>query len=615
MKIGVIGAGSSGLTTIKQLRDEGHAVVCFEKNSDIGGIWYRHDEDDTEMKAFDDMMLTISMKIMSFSDFMVEDRVFATRQKYFEYLQAYADKFELRSYIQFGSVVESVQRTDNGWAVRVTHNGRKTEHLLDAVAICTGPFKTPNLTVPDLENFDGEVIHSSRYRNNRQFEEQRVLVVGLAESGADIVRQVSDVSASCTLSIQSRSFLFPRIFAGGYATDAYTMRAHHYELYVRATETPFPMKAFFEDATMTRADFYEALRVHGVQAAMSQVASSLDLKVLGTDLEALGATEATIKAVASASDAAVSIPAIAFRGKPEMQALDSMGQPLCPPKIDLGADATKEVIDYINEWNRKSHHGTGTYSPKAIFCKNVSFVPNILNGRIDVNDSGIEGIRGKTVHFKDGTAQDYDTIILCTGFAPSFPSFLHGVEVPDNNVRNLFKHSIHPEEDGTLAFIGFVRPFTGGIPVCAEMQARYFALLCSRKRTLPSDVRERIAQDKCWEEEWTQFSPRHSEAVPSQILYLDSLAREIGCLPTCVDMLEDPELLVKMWFYAFNQSSYRLTGPHSNRDDAVASIRREQLPRGGLAGMFTFMAASLLPPAAHAKDQDMIATDDGVAPF
>jgi len=31
MKVCVIGAGSSGLTTIKKLLDEGHDVTCFEK--------------------------------------------------------------------------------------------------------------------------------------------------------------------------------------------------------------------------------------------------------------------------------------------------------------------------------------------------------------------------------------------------------------------------------------------------------------------------------------------------------------------------------------------------------------------------------------------------------
>ena len=41
MKICVIGAGPSGLTTIKQLLDEGHEVQCFERSKDVGGIWQR----------------------------------------------------------------------------------------------------------------------------------------------------------------------------------------------------------------------------------------------------------------------------------------------------------------------------------------------------------------------------------------------------------------------------------------------------------------------------------------------------------------------------------------------------------------------------------------------
>jgi cation diffusion facilitator CzcD-associated flavoprotein CzcO len=40
MKICVIG---SGLTTIKQLRAVEHEVTCFEKNADLGGIWFRHE--------------------------------------------------------------------------------------------------------------------------------------------------------------------------------------------------------------------------------------------------------------------------------------------------------------------------------------------------------------------------------------------------------------------------------------------------------------------------------------------------------------------------------------------------------------------------------------------
>jgi hypothetical protein len=603
------------LTTIKQLVDEGHEVVCFDKNAQVGGIWYRHDRDADEMKVFDDMMLTISMKLMSFSDFMVEDRVFATRQEYRKYLEAYADKFDLRSHIVFNSIVEDVRKAGEGWQVTVTTDGRRAQQTFDALAVCSGPFRTPKTKIPGLEKFTGEVIHSSRYRNNHQFRDKRVLVVGLAESGADVVRQISDVSAACTLSVRSHTFLLPRLFSGMYSTDAYTVRAHHYEMWVRATEVPFRMKSFFQDETMTKEAFLQLARQYGMQEVMSKVAGALDLGALATNLATLGPVDAIAKALTEAALGGGHGTGSARAKSNGVQPVNNLGQALYPLKLDLFAEASEEVIRYIDEWNRKSHHGMGSWSPKIILCKNVTFVPNILSGKIQVNDSGIESIEGKTVYFKDHTIKEYDSIVLCTGFEHDF-SLLSDVQIPDNNVRNLFKHSIHPDHNGTLALIGFVRPFSGGIPICAEMQARYFALLCSKKRRLPEDVNAQIQEEKAWEEKWTELSPRHFEAIPSQIFFLDSIAKEIGCLPTCQEIVKDPALMMKMWFYTFNQACYRLTGPHSMRDEAVRAIMSEDLPGEKLISMFLFMASSLLPPHAHPKDQELLLTPGGgCAPF
>jgi predicted NAD/FAD-dependent oxidoreductase len=37
--VAVIGAGSSGLAVVNALRDEGLRVECFERGSDLGGLW------------------------------------------------------------------------------------------------------------------------------------------------------------------------------------------------------------------------------------------------------------------------------------------------------------------------------------------------------------------------------------------------------------------------------------------------------------------------------------------------------------------------------------------------------------------------------------------------
>lgn len=43
-RVCVVGAGPSGLTSIRQLRDEGIEAVCYEKSDSLGGLWCYRDE-------------------------------------------------------------------------------------------------------------------------------------------------------------------------------------------------------------------------------------------------------------------------------------------------------------------------------------------------------------------------------------------------------------------------------------------------------------------------------------------------------------------------------------------------------------------------------------------
>ncbi len=573
MKVCVIGAGPSGLTTIKQLLDEGHEVRCFEKGSDIGGIWHRsHDPavNAGEMKVFDSLVLTISIKLMSYSDFMVPgDRVFYTHGQYRKYLDDYAARFDLRRHIDLRAAVEGVRKEADGrWSVTVREGDARATQVFDAVAVCSGPFQTPETkSVPDLERFTGEVVHSSAYRNSRRFEGKRVMVVGLAESGADIAREVSDVASACTLSIRSYSFLIPRIHNGEWATDATATRALVYDHFVRSVRQRFPVPALHGDTALERAAFHTLAWTYGITTGLVDlVASRL------------------------AGDAAP---------PPEKNV---MGEPMHPLKLDLGCEWTREHVDAINEWNKRSHNGASNWSQRVIFSKNVSFIPNVVNGRLRVNDSGVARIDGQRVFFHDGSAAEFDAIVLCTGFRKDFSTLGPDLAVKDDNVRNLYKHAFPPRHDGRLAFIGFVRPYTGGIPIVAEMQARYFALLCSGKHRLPADVAQRIEREKQWEDEMVALSPRHPETIPAQSMFIDGIAREIGCLMPLSELARHPRLLVRHWFYPFNQACYRLTGPHSDREAALREMMTDKVGPGGVySRAILLLPLLLLPSSVHPK--------------
>lgn len=572
MNVCVIGAGPSGLTTVKQLLDEGHTVRCFERSSDVGGIWNRGADPDTdagEMKVFDNLILTISIRLMSFSDYMVgPERVFYTHKQYRDYLGAYADHFDLRRHITFGARVEQVQKGEDGrWSVTFLTDGERHTAIFDAVAVCSGPFQAPDTTsVPDIDKFAGEVVHSAAYRNNGRFVGKRVMIVGLAESGADLAREVSDVASECTLSIRSYSFLLPRLHEGVHATDATDTRALVYDHFVRSVPPP-PTLALHGETSFQRALFQLVVWTLGLLLGPFEfLASRLNPRPVA---------------------------------HPERNGL---GEAANPPKLDIGCEWTQEHIDAINEWNRRSHNYRSNWTQQIVFSKNVSFIPNLVNGKLKLNDSGVARIAGNRVTFQDGKEVDVDVILLCTGFKMDFSALGRDLAVKDNNVRNLYKHAFPPHHGGRLAFMGFVRPYTGGIPVVAEMQARYFALLCSGRHRLPDDVVARIEREKAWEDRVVALSPRRPETIPSRTLFVDAMAKEIGCLLPLSKLVLRPRLLIRHWFYPFNQACYRLTGPHSDPAYAEREMMSDQIgPWSMTLSAIILLPLQFLPRSVHPR--------------
>ncbi len=570
-RVCVIGSGPTGLTAIKQLKDEGHDVVCYDRGKAVGGIWSQENagEQGQWMAVYDSLVLTVSMRLMSFSDYMVEPgRVYYTHRQYRRYLEAYAERFGLYAHIQHDAEVQHVERNEDGsWTVRAIVEGEERSDRFDAIALCTGPFQSPNKDVRGLEHFTGEVVHTQEYRSPERFRGKRVLVVGLAESGADVLREISEVAESCTLGIQSYTYLLPRLFDGKWSTDHATTRADHWEMYVRSTGHAFPMLSVFGDTKRERRLFAAAARVLGTAAALEHKAKALLRKE-----------------------------------EPEPE-LNRMGEPFYPLKLDIGCEFSEDNVNAIMEWNRRSHHFNSSYAKRKILCKNVSFIPNLVNGKIQLNDSGIASMKGQDVHFNNGEWGQYDAIVLCTGFKLENGQLGADTAVPGGNVRNLYKHMINPRHEGTLAHLGYIRPLSGGNPVVAEMQARYFAQICSGKVALPDDVHRRIEEEKGWETRFTCYSPKANNATPSQAFYMDALAREIGCVMTAKELLKNPKLLVRHWFYPLNQACYRLVGPHAT-PEAMEEFESDSAegPVAGPETILKLIKLSLMPPGMHPEN-------------
>lgn len=194
-KIAVIGAGSSGLTSIKCCLEEGLTPVCFEMSDDIGGLWrYREETPDSEDRlnasVYKSCSINTSKEMMAFSDFPIPVNFppFMPHNKVLEYFRMYASHFNLLRHIRFNTKVLNVAQTSDHsstgrWTVTSTCFDNKEEKVVteefDGVMVCSGHHRYPHKPAFEgMSRFKGKVMHSSEYKNQTAFTDKKVLVIG-----------------------------------------------------------------------------------------------------------------------------------------------------------------------------------------------------------------------------------------------------------------------------------------------------------------------------------------------------------------------------------------------------------------------------------------------------
>ncbi|XP_045669800.1 dimethylaniline monooxygenase [N-oxide-forming] 4 isoform X4 [Ursus americanus] len=103
-RVAVIGAGVSGLSSIKCCLDEGLEPICFERSNNFGGLWKFTESSEDGMNRIYRSLVTNTCKEMScYSDFPFQEDYpnFMNQEKFWNYLQEFAEHFDLLKYIRF----------------------------------------------------------------------------------------------------------------------------------------------------------------------------------------------------------------------------------------------------------------------------------------------------------------------------------------------------------------------------------------------------------------------------------------------------------------------------------------------------------------------------------
>ncbi|MCK9250703.1 MAG: NAD(P)-binding domain-containing protein [Solirubrobacteraceae bacterium] len=213
----VIGAGISGLTASKSLGDYGIPYETFEISDRVGGNWAFRNPNGMS-SAYRSLHIDTSKDLLSFRDLPIPAHLpdFPHHSEIHAYLEQYADTFGLNERIRFRNGVEHARRLDGGgWEVR-TQDGETRR--FDVLVVGNGHHWDPRY--PDFPGtFDGETIHSHHYVDPTEpldLRGRRLLVVGIGNSAADIVSELSQKSwrNQVTLSTRSGAWIVPKYVFG-----------------------------------------------------------------------------------------------------------------------------------------------------------------------------------------------------------------------------------------------------------------------------------------------------------------------------------------------------------------------------------------------------------------
>ncbi|TWT96850.1 putative oxidoreductase CzcO [Botrimarina colliarenosi] len=220
-RIAVIGAGTSGLAMVKNLRQAAFKVDCLEREADLGGNWNIALPCSRVMAS---THLISSKGQTEYLDHPMPDGwpEYPSHRLVLDYLRSYVDRFGLGEHLQFGAGVRRVTPMEGpgaarggGWLVELESGELRRYGRLVIANGHNWDFAFPAWSGRSGEaTFGGAELHSGEYKTPDAIAGKRVLVVGGGNSGCDIVVECSQHAALTRLSLRRGYHFLPKFYRG-----------------------------------------------------------------------------------------------------------------------------------------------------------------------------------------------------------------------------------------------------------------------------------------------------------------------------------------------------------------------------------------------------------------
>ncbi len=201
----IIGAGFGGMGAAIQLGRLGYRdLVILEREDDLGGTWH--------VNHYPGLAVDIPSSTYSYSFEPNPNwsRMYAPGAELKQYATHVADKYDLRKFMRFNTVVEgAVWDGDNQhWIVNVAGGERLNARIL---LTATGFLSQPAFPdIDGIESFAGTIVHTTRWDDSLDMTGRKTAVIGTGATAVQLIPEIAPKVAELTVYQRTPIWVTPK---------------------------------------------------------------------------------------------------------------------------------------------------------------------------------------------------------------------------------------------------------------------------------------------------------------------------------------------------------------------------------------------------------------------
>ncbi|KAG4992066.1 hypothetical protein AAZX31_09G173200 [Glycine max] len=209
----IVGAGPSGLAAAACLKQKGIIPsLILERAQCLASMW--------QFKTYDRLRLHLPKQFcqLPLMPFPKNLPSYPTKQQFLAYLKAYADHFDIKPVFSQTVVSAEFDHVCQLWRVKTRGVIKKedtAEYVCQWLIVATG--ECAEEVVPQIEGmgeFEGQIVHTSKYKSGSMFCGKNVLVVGCGNSGMEVCLDLCNHNARPSLVVRDTVHILPQQMLG-----------------------------------------------------------------------------------------------------------------------------------------------------------------------------------------------------------------------------------------------------------------------------------------------------------------------------------------------------------------------------------------------------------------